>query len=127
MMLWEEYFLRHKMPLISPYPPFIEDTGASFIIRPNPPQEHRRWVEFIVQFNESLRSNEIGQQAMRWGSEITQGRLSYMPSLREQQSFLFHQIPAMEVLWHSQVNRVISWSCSDSLRDSHRILTSPIR
>ena len=125
MFLWQEYFLRHNMPLITPFEPFIEYSGFNFIINPSPPREHRRWIEFVAQNQESLISTECGQQLISWGVEIAEGRLNLLPSLNEQQTFIFRHIPRLEQFW-SSFQPTSSWSCSNIAQDLRRMSISQV-
>ena len=110
------------MPLISPYEPFIEEGNYNFIIRPNPTQEHRRWVEFIIQNRESLRTAECGRQIWEWGNEMAECRSNLLPPLLEQQVLIFQQIPLLEHSWNQ-----FTLSYSNILPNFHRRLIFPTR
>ncbi len=122
MELWVEYFLRHKMPLVCPFDPFLEMNELQIVVRANPPEEHRLWSQFIESNTDIVQTVECGDLLVIWGEEIAQCRLGWLPTLTEQQTLLFSQVPELESAWDVFNRRPIRRSSFDlgSVRDFHR-------
>lgn len=84
------------MPLVCPYTPFIE---IDIFVRSNPSEEHNLWSSFIATNMNLVRTVECGELVRLWGLEISRSRLSLIPSLSEQQTLLFNQLPNFERCW----------------------------
>lgn len=129
MELWEEYFLRHNMPLVCPFEPFLEHGEIQIYIRPNPPEEHRLWAQFVLEHTDVVREVECGEMVVVWGVEIARSQLGLLPTLTEQQAILFSQLPRMEMAWNvftrSPFRQRPALACLDNLRDFHRLLSVP--
>lgn len=94
--LWEEYLIRHGLPVVKPFEPFVEEISFQTYIPENPPIEHRMWIFFLMS-NSQLISNY--QLENLYNFYISQEDI--IPSISEQQSVLFRKIPYLEVLWNN--------------------------
>jgi hypothetical protein len=93
MELWEEYCIRHNMPVIRAYDPFYYEP-PQIIIRQNPPLEHRVWAYFLAHYQPMIRPLETEE----WQDAIMTCR-GNAPGINEQRAIVFHRLPALEAVW----------------------------
>ncbi len=93
MELWEEYLMRHKMPVVRPYVSFFK--VPDIYIRPHPPYEQRVWIYFLHHHRRYIRqiSEELDDISREWNVYL--GR----PPFGEQREIIFGVVPYMETLW----------------------------
>ena len=77
MQLWEEYLIRHRMPIVNPYKVVFE-SDFSIIIRNRPSSEERIWNYFLTHH---------------------QIQIFNVLEMIDQQRSLFARFPVLEMLW----------------------------
>jgi hypothetical protein len=112
MELWVEYLMRHGLPIVRPYPPFLEEKSFNIIVRDNPSYEQRVWSYFLIRHREEINNHSLmlGNIAKIW-ERIILGHLG--PTVGEQREILFHEIPTLESLWNNWENHSITFSPQD--------------
>lgn len=106
MEIWIEYFKRHGFPIVRPFEPFEDIATPHIYIRETPPIEHSLWSQFVVSNRQLITTYNPDLESLirSWHNEAIVPRNA--PTLREQISLLFTNVPGLEGMWNNYANRV---------------------
>jgi hypothetical protein len=105
MEIWIEYFKRHGFPIVRPFEPFNNNLETPHIfIRETPPIEHTLWSQFVVSNRQLITTYNPNIESLirTWynGNLIPHNT----PTMREQISLLFTNVPGLERMWNNYTN-----------------------